>query len=244
MITLSNMKELILSKRMEAVASLVPEHLKTVADIGCDHAYVSIKLKQDEKADRIIAMDLRKGPLEIARQNVIKYEMSDHIELRLSDGMDKLSPKEADAIVIAGMGGLLMIDILIRGSNILQCDKPPALILQPQSDIREVRSFLYDNSYHITKEKMIYEDGKYYTAILATPGTDKPYDMEEDWIYGKYNIDTQDDILIKYLTKERSNLEEILNSLKGNASDKASKRSEEIELLLKNNKAAMERCRL
>ena len=93
------MKELVLSKRMEAVAALVPQNMNVVADVGCDHAYVSIKLKTDNKADKVIAMDLREGPLEIAAKNIERFGVEKDIEIRLSDGLDKLSKAEADAIL-------------------------------------------------------------------------------------------------------------------------------------------------
>ena len=111
-------KGIVLSKRMEAVVNMVsPQSLvvpekKCIADIGCDHAYVSIALMERGLADKVIAMDVRKGPLEIAAKNVAEYGMENNIELRLSDGMERLKPGEADAIIIAGMGGLLMCSIL------------------------------------------------------------------------------------------------------------------------------------
>ena len=79
-----------------------------VADIGCDHGYLSIYLLESGKKDRAIAMDVRPGPLSSAEENIRLAGLSDSIELRLSDGLEKLSIGEADTVVIAGMGGPLM----------------------------------------------------------------------------------------------------------------------------------------
>jgi tRNA (adenine22-N1)-methyltransferase len=133
---------------------------KVVADVGCDHGYVSIYLVQSGIADRAIAMDVRKGPLSGADDNIREYGLSEKIETRLSDGLKALLPGEADALVIAGMGGKLMIRILQEGN-------PKALglkeaILQPQSDIDEFRRFLRSEGYVIADEKIILDEGKYY----------------------------------------------------------------------------------
>lgn len=224
------------------MAGLVPPRSKVVADVGCDHAYVSIKLISDNIADKVIAMDVRKGPLRIAENNIIKYGVEKNIDIRLSDGLERLSPDEADVIIIAGMGGLLMKGILERGKTVICGDKPPVLVLQPQSDIKEVRIFLYGNSYHIVREEMVFEDGKYYTAMLAYPGKEKTYDNEEDLIYGRYNIETKNDILISYLKKESDIYKGILDSLQDNYKEGTVERRSEIETLLKINAAAQARC--
>lgn len=238
------MKDIVLSKRMQAVVSLVPPNSSTIADVGCDHAYVSIKLKKDKLADKVIAMDLRSGPLSIADNNIRAYGLENDIETRLSDGLEKLSSMEADVIVIAGMGGLLMRDILVRGKDILSVPVPPTLVLQPQSDIDVVRHFLYDNLYNIAKEIMVYDNDKFYTAILAVPGSMPPYDRDEDWIYGKYNIDNKSEVLIEQLIEEEKVLHSILTSLEKNGGGSSKQRKMEITKRLNINKTARERCLL
>ena len=142
-----------------------------VADVGCDHAHTDIKLLKDGIAEKCIAMDVRPGPLEKARENLKLYGCLEKVELRLSDGFDALRPKEADICIIAGMGGVVMKDILERGlgtdGHLRDCK--PILILQPQSHIYEIRKWLCDNGYAITDEEMCFEDGKYYFAIKAEP---------------------------------------------------------------------------
>lgn len=186
----------------------------TVADVGCDHAYISIALIKRCLASQVIAMDVRKGPLEIAKRNVRAYAMEDKIELRLSDGLAELDIGEADTIIIAGMGGLLIKSILEKGENILSnVDTPPILILQPQSDIREVRIFLYARAYHIVQETMLEEDGKYYTVLKAIPGKKDGCFSDAEWLYGKYNLEGRSAVLQTYLQKENRILKNILAGL-------------------------------
>ena len=212
---------MILSNRMEAVVNMVSPQSFVIADIGCDHAYVSIALVERKLAQKVIAMDVRKGPLEIAKKNVTTYAMTDEIELRLSDGLDKILPGEAEVIIIAGMGGLLIRDILERGKKILNVDgKRPELILQPQSDLAEVRIFLQENAYDIQQEKMLIEEGKYYTIIKAVPKRDKVKYDEAELLYGRYNLQSQDAVLESYLLHEQSVLQEILEKLEQNMRNK------------------------
>lgn len=204
------MKDLILTNRMEAVVDMVSPQSFTIADVGCDHAYVSIALIERCLAQKVIAMDIRTGPLAIAEKNVKAYGLKEKIELRLSDGLNELSPGEADIIIIAGMGGLLMKNILEKGrETLLHTGKRPVLILQPQSDVKEVRIFLYENEYHIVQEKMLDEEGKYYTVIKAEPGKTDKYVSDAEWMYGRYNLEHRDAILYTYLKKQQQTLEGI-----------------------------------
>lgn len=224
------MKDVNLSKRMEAVVNMVSPQSFAIADVGCDHAYVSIALVQRQKASKVIAMDVRTGPLDIARKNVTEAGCSDVIDIRLGDGLERLEPGEVDEIVIAGMGGLLMKGILERGIHILNYEKKkPVLILQPQSDLREVRMFLQENAYHIVCEAMLVEEGKYYTVMKAEPmevllnteergdvesvvSVEGPY-SEEEYIYGRYNLVNRSMVLLEYLQKEQKVLQEILSKV-------------------------------
>lgn len=205
-----------LKSEYEAVAALKDSHIPiTIADVGCDHAYVSIALINRNLADHVIAMDVRTGPLDIARSNVAEAGLSDKIDLRLGDGLERLLPGEVDVIIIAGMGGLLIKGILERGADILRCEtKRPVLILQPQSDLKEIRMFLHSHAYHIVCERMLLEEGKYYTVIKAVPVQASLQEREfteeyreEEWEYGKYNLVNQSDVLRGYLQNEEKVLE-------------------------------------
>lgn len=206
-----------LSKRMETVVSMILPQSNVIADIGCDHAYVSIALVERKLASKVIAMDVRKGPLEIAKRNIQNAGLHNVIDVRLSDGMDALQVAEADTIIIAGMGGLLITGILERGSAMfVDKEKAPVLILQPQSELDKVRRYLYQHGYRICEEKMLIEDNKFYTVMRAQPvgEDDKSEEPEEaDYAYGRYNLEHQNPVLFEFLKKEQILLSDISKQL-------------------------------
>ena len=158
---------MLLSDRMRAVAGLV-QPCKSIADIGCDHGYVAMELVRSNICRHVIAMDINSGPLDRAKCNIADYDMQDYIETRLSDGVSALREGEAEGIICAGMGGKLVISILERGKKLI--GEMGQIILQPQSELDEVRGYLREKGYLIDREDIIYEDGKYYPMMRALPG--------------------------------------------------------------------------
>lgn len=158
---------MLLSDRMRVVAGLV-QPCKSIADIGCDHGYVAMELVRSKICRHVIAMDINSGPLDRAKQNIVEYDMQDYIETRLSDGVSALQMGETEGIVCAGMGGKLILSILEQGRDLIGGMKQ--VILQPQSELPEVRSYLRKKGYLIDKEDLVYEDGKYYPMMRALPG--------------------------------------------------------------------------
>lgn len=153
-----------LSKRLKALVSLA-EKGNIAADIGCDHGYVSIWLVQNGIFSKVIAMDVKSGPLEAAAKNIGIYGVQNRVELRQSDGLAGISQGEVDSIFCAGMGGALICRIL---SNDLEKAKTMSqIILQPQSEVYLVRRFLREHDFIITGEDMVREDGKYYPMFRA-----------------------------------------------------------------------------
>lgn len=138
-----------------------------LADVGTDHGYVPIVLVKEEKIPRAIAMDLRSGPLARAKEHIVQFGLTEYIQTRLSDGVEALAVGEAQTILIAGMGGELVIHILRDGENV--CRSAEELILQPQSELCKVRRFLRENHYRLVAEDMVLEDGKYYPMMKAVP---------------------------------------------------------------------------
>ncbi len=156
----------VLSKRLQALADMVTVGNR-VADVGCDHGFVSIYLVQKGISPYVYAMDVREGPLQRAKEHITSYQMSAYIETRLSDGVSALLPGEAETLVCAGMGGKLMQKILTEGKEKVSVMKE--LILQPQSEIFAFRVFLRQEGYKIVEEKMIFEEGKYYPMMRVVP---------------------------------------------------------------------------
>lgn len=156
-----------LSPRLEGIVSMVPKGSKT-ADIGCDHGYISIALVQRGIAESSIASDIRSGPLAQAEKNVGKAGLEDKIRTRLAPGISGLASGEADVIIIAGMGQRTIAEIL--SDDMEPAKEAKYLILQPQSEIPEMRDFLKENGFTILQNKMIREEEKYYFAMLVSYG--------------------------------------------------------------------------
>lgn len=229
-----------LSCRMKQVADMV-EPCQCVADIGCDHGYISIYLTEQGIAKRALAMDVRTGPLSHAQRNIKEKHLEHRIQCRLSDGLMQLQPGEADTIVIAGMGGPLMVRILEDGAE--KRIGTETFILQPQSEIPDVRRYLHRIGYAIVEEAMLLEDGKYYTVMKAVPVTQEISGGKEDWTveeyqYGKYLMDTKSSVLLQYLQKEEKTLEDIVNKLRKQETNKAEERLQEMGEQLKRNREA------
>lgn len=188
-----------------------------VADIGCDHGYVSIDLCRRKKCPRIIAMDVRKGPLERARANIEKFGLSDYIETRLSDGTNALKTGEADTLIISGMGGRLTIRILEEGLSRL--DGIDELILQPQSEIFMVREFLRLQGIYIIDEMMVLDEGKYYTMIkavrrpesgVAAKGGNGSYSQAAEDYFGPVLLAKRPPVFEAFLQKEEEKTRQLL----------------------------------
>jgi tRNA (adenine22-N1)-methyltransferase len=188
-------------------------HAKKLSDVGTDHGFLPIKAVLTKKAEMAIAMDLRPGPLDRARTHVKEYGLEGKIELRLSDGIMALFPGEADVITICGMGGNTMMHILSRGLE--KALKADSIILQPQSDIEELRRFLYLKGFTIIDENMIRENEKYYPIIKAIPSF-SPLPDELSLSFGPMLLEKKNLILKDFILKEsRTNkliLENLLNA--------------------------------
>lgn len=156
--------QVVLSRRLQMLADMVTPG-NSVADVGCDHAFLSIYLVQAGISPHVLAMDVRKGPLSAARKHIESSGLNTYIESRLSDGLEALGEGEAETIICAGMGGRLMERIL--GAGEAKARRMRELILQPQSEIKEFRAFLRREGYRILAEEGVYEEGKYYFAMKA-----------------------------------------------------------------------------
>ncbi len=235
-----------LSKRLQAVADSVTKGNR-VADVGCDHAYISIYLIQHNIAPHVIAMDINKGPLKRGRENIERLGFSSQIETRLSDGLHQLNPGEADTILIAGMGGALTVQILEEGlTSVKKCKE---LVLQPQSELFLVRKFIEQIEFEIIAEQMLIDDGKYYTIIKAIPkvlpklpdtgltefikvpdtNSDKVPDTELYYRYGKLLLQQRNPIAKEYLLKEKNLRLQVIKELEQNLTENAIIRLKEVQ---------------
>ena len=222
---------MLISQRLKAVAESVTVGNR-VADVGCDHAYISIYLIENNISPFVIAMDVNKGPLQRAHDNIVKYGCQGLINIRRSNGLEKLEIGEVDTVLIAGMGGILTVEILSQYMDITKSLKE--LVLQPQSDTNIVRRFLSDISYSIVEENMVKEDGKFYAMIKAIPNykleSINPYELThiEHECYGRMLLEAKHRILKEFLHKERDKCNRIISNLKNNLKAEALERREEV----------------
>ncbi|MBQ8812880.1 MAG: SAM-dependent methyltransferase [Lachnospiraceae bacterium] len=151
-----------LSNRLLTIASFVRPGSR-IADVGTDHGFLPIHLIEQGIAVHAVAMDIRKGPLSRAQEHIAEAGLEKQIETRLGNGLEKLQPGEADTVIIAGMGGPLMLDILRAGSRVTPSVE--RFVLSPQSDWRGFRLGLEELGMRVCRETMVFEDGKYYVIM-------------------------------------------------------------------------------
>lgn len=227
-----------LSRRMQMLADMVTWGSR-VADVGCDHGFLPIYLVQTGKSPGCLAMDVRKGPLSGAAAHIAFCGLEEYIETRLSDGLTAYHIGEADTLVCAGMGGRLMERILAEGGE--KSRSFAELILQPQSEIPEFRSYLRNAGYLITEEEAVYEEGKFYFAMKAvyggqerTAGTElsegKGRQNSLSDLYGEHLLSGRHPVLKQYLQKRLQAVEELTRQLQQTDSLRSENRQRELFL--------------
>lgn len=183
----------------------------TVADIGTDHAYLPVYLCMTQKCRRAIASDIRRGPISRAQDTVDKYSVGDLIETRLGSGAETLMPGEADCIVVAGMGGLIISEIIKASREIF--DGASRILLQPMTAADELRLFLNGNGYTIENEFLAKEDRKIYNILSVKKGQEPKYTPSELYL-GKRLIQSRPPHFDEYLKTRSIRLEKMINGLK------------------------------
>lgn len=204
------MQNIKLDLRLMAVASFVRKNSR-LADIGTDHAYIPVYLVKEGVIPFAVASDINEGPLKNAYSNIVHFSLEDKIKTVLSNGLDALEENCADDIIIAGMGGILIADILSRCSWIK--NKNIRLILQPMTHSEKVREFLIKNGFVIEEEAVIADTKHRYCVISAHyEGTVNEYSRAYIY-YGKLAQNT-DKNTFEYLLREKEKLSIRLNALK------------------------------
>ena len=208
-----------LSARLECIAGAV-KPCTSAADIGTDHGYIPIYLCMNDIVGFAVAGDVSRGSAQKALDNVRACGLSDRISVRVGDGIKILRPEDkTECIIIAGMGGMLMCDIL-SGGNISSVKQ---LVLQPQKDIPAVRRYIHGAGFKIENEIMIYEDNKYYNIISAVRGSEEYTPLE--YALGRILLNNGDAVLKTWLEKEIKRSEKLMPSVN-------EKRREELENML------------
>ncbi len=213
-----------LSDRLQKIADFVPRNT-IVGDIGTDHGYIPIYLRENGISKIVIATDISQSSLNKIIESVNEVDHIDHIDIRLGDGLEPIKPFEIDTVVMAGMGGLLICDILDKDKE--KRDSITHFILQPNVASKELRKYLYDNNFEIIDEVLAKEEDRFYEIIYAKKG--KAY-VTEDIYYeiGEKLIINRDPLLEEFIKNRIGTIEQILRELEGKNTDKAQERYQQL----------------
>lgn len=193
--------------RIETILSMLPQ-CGTVADIGTDHGIIASEILERKIAVRVIATDISAASLAKAQTLCVRSGFS-AMEIRLGDGLAPLTPGEADAAVLAGMGGRLIARILEGRKDIAA--GVPVFILQPMHSVRDLRGWLYRNGYRIEAERLSREGERYYCVMRIVHGQDDLLPMHME--IGRRLIEARDPLLPPYVVQLRMKNEKKIRSI-------------------------------
>ncbi|SJZ71779.1 tRNA (adenine(22)-N(1))-methyltransferase [Selenihalanaerobacter shriftii] len=198
-----------ISDRLLKLVSFIPKPC-SVADIGTDHAYLPIHLEQNYECKKIIASDIKSGPYQAALKNVEKFGLEREIEVRLGPGLSILDPYKVETVVIAGMGGITISEILSANQQIT--DSINRFILQPMNASAALRDWLINNKFKIIDEDLVKERNRYYEVIVAETGEEIIHD---DFILeiGPRLKEKKPESYVEFLNTKMKNWQHILNKL-------------------------------
>lgn len=206
-----------LSKRLQQVADTVKKS-NIIGDIGTDHAYVPIYLVKNGIAKGAVAADISQGSCKKAQLNVTANHINDLIDVRCGNGLEVIKSGEIiDAIIIAGMGGLMTISVLDSNKEAVQNAKQ--LVLQPQKDISKVRKYIHSIGFKINNEVMLIDGGKFYNIIDAEKGSEEYNEIE--YLFGKILIDNKSEILKEYVNIELNKIVIVLENIKAKGKEES-----------------------
>lgn len=224
-----------LSKRLQKIADLVPAG-SIVADIGTDHGYIPAYLVESGKCNKVIGTDISKGSLDKIIQYVKQLNLEEQIDTRLGNGLDVIKPNEVDTLIIAGMGGILMQDILHKNLEIT--NSITHFILQPMIAAKELREYLIHNSFKIIDEELVKEENLFYEIIYAVKGESK---IEEGISFeiSPLLIEKNHPLLVEYMEYKINVANSIRVGLQDNKSSKSQLRYLELTELIESYKEVL-----
>ena len=196
-----------INKRLLKCAEFISQGGVT-ADVGTDHRYLSAYLILNEISTHVYACDINEGPLNSARATVEKFMLSDKIDLILSDGLDNVNDENITDVVIAGMGGELITDIISRAQWL---ENGINLVLQPMTRPEVLRKWLYDNGFEILQEQAVTDENFTYSVIQAEYCGNKIEISDFKAYVGKLRNDTEENR--RYLSNLASKLKKIGDGL-------------------------------
>ena len=213
-----------LNARLLAVSKLVLADLPA-ADIGTDHSYLPVYLVVNGVCPTVIATEKTRGPFNNANQLVELLSLNQRIDMRLGAGLTVLKPMEAATIIMAGIGGHVIRDIIDQVPDVAKASK--RLVLQPQKNVPMLRQYLQQNGWQIVAEDIAFDNGFYYEVIAAERGTMQL--TEEEMLFGPCLIGEPHPLLLQYLGLQLVDLQTLLEQLEGNEGQEASERRQSLQ---------------
>ena len=202
-----------LTDRLQSIADMVDKGA-TIVDVGTDHGYIPAYLVKNNIVKRAIACDINEGPLNSCKSFVRSLGLEDRIDCVLSDGLKNIDG-EYDTVIIAGMGGELISNILDNADRIKTCK----LIINPMTHPELARKWLYQNGFCIEKD-IVVPDGKHHYSILKAYYTGEIQNKtEKDFFLGEIddfsNKDYFEHLLVYLRNKQKSGVDysEIINAI-------------------------------
>ena len=171
-------EKLDMGPRLRAIAALTPEGCGCLADIGTAHGYIPVSLLLEGRVKRAVAADIGAMPLDHARRTAAAWGVEENMDFRLGDGLSVLEPGEANVIVIAGMGGDAITEIL---SAAPWSRAGPLLLLQPMSKAEVLRAWLPLNGYEVFREELVQDKGVLYPILSVRGGEMAPASDAQAW---------------------------------------------------------------
>jgi tRNA (adenine22-N1)-methyltransferase len=203
----------------------------TLCDIGTDHALIPAYALLNKRCRRAIATDMRKGPLVQAKQTLKAYNLQSIMDLRLGNGLEAISMDEADVIVIAGMGGVLITELM--GNQLDKAKKAKRIILQPMYAQEVVRPFLWQHGFTVIDEALTREGKKLYQVLAVVYDETASAPCMKDHLYeviGEGLINNRDPLLEDWLCDRIKKQRKIVNGMRSAALPRPNLEQEE-ELL-------------
>lgn len=219
---------MILTPRLKIIADSI-QGFDTVADIGSDHAYLPIYLVKNGMVKRAVATDINRGPVDIARKRLKSHNADRAVSVRQGNGLEPILPGEAEVIVIAGMGGILISEILDKGQKAVESAR--LLILQPMRDSDRVRRWLLEHGCRIIDEELVKEQDKIYEVIWAKPGVEVRA-PEGLMLMGEKIIEKKHPLAPEYINKKTRELYKILADLESMDLESCREKAAEYRILL------------
>lgn len=216
-----------INDRLKKIGDLVDAN-SLCLDIGCDHALLDIYLVKEKKFSRVIASDIKEGPLESAKENIKKYQVQDKIELRIGDGLEPYTD-DIDTAIASGMGGRTIIGIFKNNLKITK--KLKQIIISPNNYQLDVRKFFTSCGFYIEDEELV-KDGKYIYQIMKFKKGRKYYKKSE-LFFGPILLNKKNKLFKDYYKRELTSRQIMLKLLPKNFYLKRFKTKKEIKLIEK-----------